>query len=403
MIGAELEQPVDAWAAMKPARDPHEGWSEAETTAFTAEVREVVDTVLRPAFERYKVFLETEILPNGRSADQVGLMHLPGGAECYEGIVRSYTTLPTASSAERHEKGLEQIESVHAEFRVLGKAVFGTDDLAEIFDHLRTDEALMFDTSEEVHAKAENALAAAKAVMGDWFGRVPIADCIVEPIPAFEAKYTTIAYYMRPMEDAGRPGTYYVNTYAPETRPRHEAEVLAYHEAIPGHHLQIAISQELPALPAFRMHGGATAFVEGWGLYTERLSDEMGLYTSDTDRLGMLSFDAWRAARLVVDTGIHAKGWSREQALEYFEKNTPLALNNIDNEVDRYITTPGQALAYKTGQLFIRDLRARAEAELGESFDIKAFHDVVLGGGAVTLPVLEAAVNAWIEDSKPQP
>ena len=171
------------------------------------------------------------------------------------------------------------------------------------------------------------------------------------PIPDHEAPYTTIAYYSPPHADGTKPGEYYINTYAPTTRPRHEAEVLAFHEAIPGHHLQIAIAQELPELPAFRKYMGQTAFVEGWALYTERLSEEMGLYTADTDRLGMLSFDAWRAARLVVDTGIHHKGWSREEAETFMKENTPLAENNIRNEVDRYITTPGQALAYKTGQI----------------------------------------------------
>jgi uncharacterized protein (DUF885 family) len=217
----------------------------------------------------------------------------------------------------------------------------------------------------------------------------------VRRVPDYEAPFTTIAYY-RPLVPGEQPGYYYVNTYAPETRPRFEAEVLAFHESIPGHHLQIAIAQELPELPAFRKNLGTTAFVEGWALYTERLADETGLYSGDLDRLGLLSFDSWRAARLVVDTGIHAKKWDRARAERFMHDNTPLADNNIANEVDRYITWPGQALAYKTGQLEILHLREEAEAALGPRFSLPAFHDVVLGGGAVTLPVLQRRVRAWV-------
>jgi uncharacterized protein (DUF885 family) len=226
---------------------------------------------------------------------------------------------------------------------------------------------------------------------------LPRTPCEVDDIPAYLAPYTTVAYYQQPHPDGSRPGTYFVNVYEPHTRPRHEAEVLAFHESVPGHHLQIAIAMERGELPAFRRYDGATVFVEGWALYTERLADEMGLYSGDTDRLGMLSFDSWRAARLVVDTGIHDMGWSREQAEAFLLENTPLAENNVVNEVDRYITTPGQALAYKTGQLEIRRLRAKAEAALGPSFSLPQFHAVVLGGGAVSMPVLRERVDAWIE------
>jgi uncharacterized protein (DUF885 family) len=211
-----------------------------------------------------------------------------------------------------------------------------------------------------------------------------------------EAPQSTIAYYRRPASDGSRPGYYMINTYKPETRPRYEAEALAFHEAIPGHHLQIAISQELKGLPEFRKHQGVTAFVEGWALYTERLSDEMGLYSGDIDRIGMLSYDAWRACRLVVDTGIHAEGWSRERAIEYMFDNSVLARNNIENEVDRYIAWPAQALAYKCGQLEILALRDQAKQKLGERFDIRRFHDAVLRNGAVALPVLRQQIEAWI-------
>jgi len=234
----------------------------------------------------------------------------------------------------------------------------------------------------------------------------PKGRCEVKVMGMHEAPYSTIAYYRGPSADGKRPGYYMVNTYLPETRPRYQAEALAFHESVPGHHLQIAVANELRGLPEFRKHQGVTAYVEGWALYTERLADEMGLYSSDTDRLGMLSFDAWRACRLVVDTGLHAKGWTRQQAIDYMTENSLLAPNNIVNEVDRYITTPGQALAYKLGQLEILKLRDEAKHRLGQRFDIKAFHDAVLGNGAVALPVLREQIEAYIaaaEGSKASP
>jgi uncharacterized protein (DUF885 family) len=211
---------------------------------------------------------------------------------------------------------------------------------------------------------------------------------------AHEEQHATIAYYRQPPQDGSRPGRYYINTYAPTTRPRYEAEALAFHESVPGHHLQIAIGQELEQLPSFRRHGETTAFVEGWGLYSERLADEMGLYSGDLDRIGMLSYDAWRASRLVVDTGMHALGWSRTAAIDFMAAHSALALNNIANEVDRYIGWPGQALAYKMGQLEIRRLRADAQAALGASFDTRRFHDAVLGHGALPLGILRASVES---------
>jgi uncharacterized protein (DUF885 family) len=226
---------------------------------------------------------------------------------------------------------------------------------------------------------------------------LPRTDCVMREIPEYEAPYSTIAYYRQPHYDGTKPGEYFVNTYRPESRPRYELEALTWHESIPGHHLQIALAQELGALPAFRRLDGSTAFVEGWALYTESLADEMGLYSSDLDRLGRISYDAWRACRLVVDTGIHALGWTRAQAEAYMREHTALTPINISNEVDRYIGWPGQALAYKVGQLEIQRLRRDAEARLGTRFDLPAFHAIVLGAGAVTLPVLADRVTAWIE------
>jgi uncharacterized protein (DUF885 family) len=249
-----------------------------------------------------------------------------------------------------------------------------------------------------VEAKAREALARSKAAIPKWFHILPKADCQVKVMGMHEAPNSTVAYYRQPAIDGSRPGYYMINTYKPETRPRYEAEALAFHESIPGHHLQIAIAQELVGLPDFRKHQGVTAYVEGWGLYSERLADEMGLYSSDLDRIGMLSYDAWRACRLVVDTGMHAMGWSRQQAIDYMTANTVLAENNIENEVDRYLTWPGQALAYKVGQLEILKLREEAKQRLGARFDIRQFHDVVLRNGAVALPVLDQQVHSWIEE-----
>ena len=275
------------------------------------------------------------------------------------------------SPEELHQLGLEQVARFRKELAELGGKVLGTGDIVEIQRRLRGDAAMHFATAEEVEAKAREALARAKAAMPNWFATLPKADCAVKVMGMHEAPHSTIAYYRQPAMDGSRPGQYMINTYKPETRPRYEAEALAFHESIPGHHLQIAIAQELTGVPEFRKHLGVTAFFEGWGLYSERLAEDMGLYSSDLDRIGMLSYDAWRACRLVVDTGMHALGWSRQQAIDYMVENTVLAENNIVNEVDRYLTWPGQALAYKVGQLEILALREEARKRLGERFDIK--------------------------------
>jgi uncharacterized protein (DUF885 family) len=372
----EVGKPSGEWAAVTQVPEAHR--SEAET---------IVDEVLRPALARYANMLENEILPHAREGDRVGISSLPGGDQAYAALIRQFTTLPL-TAGEIHRIGLDELEKIHGEFSVLGEKALGTGDRAAIFERLRSDPDLFFETSEQVEARAQSALDAARAAMSGWFGRLPRAGCVVKRIPDHEAPYTTVAYYRPGPPDSSQPGEYRINVYAPETRPRHEAEVLAFHEAIPGHHLQIAIAQELPELPAFRRHGGWTSYVEGWALYIERLADEMGLYTGDLDRLGMLSFDAWRASRLVVDTGIHTMNWSAERAIAFMEENTPLARNNIDNEVDRYVSWPGQALSYKIGQIEMWRLRREAEAAAGDAFDIKRFHDAVLEAGALPLRIL---------------
>jgi len=389
-----LATPVESWALAKPGRAEHPAFAEAERKALADGIAGAVSTGIRPAFERYRALLRAEILPRARDDEHVGLMHVPGGLACYQRLIKVHTSLEL-SADEIHRIGLEENARIRAEMVELGKRLFGTSDLASVQQRLRTDKAMFFSTRDEVENKAKETLARADAAMPRWFGHLPKTPCVVKRIEAYEEKDTTTAYYRQPAVDGSRPGTYYINTYAPETRPRYEAEVLALHESIPGHHTQIAIAQEMTGLPEFRKHVGVTAYVEGWALYTERLGREMGLYSGDLDRMGMLSFDAWRASRLVVDTGMHVKGWSRQQAVKYMLDNTVLDENNIAVEVDRYIGWPGQALAYKLGQREILALRREAEQRLGKAFDIRAFHDFVLAEGAVSLAVLRSELGRW--------
>ncbi len=396
MVRALLAKPVAEWAMAKPAKTPGQDWPKADQQRFSKALMHTLSNDMKPALQRYLAFLESEILPNARDEAHSGLGALPFGKACYQARVEHFTTL-TKTADEHHDIGLSEIKRINQQMAELGKKLFGASNLAETLVKLRTDKALYFDSAEELESKAAAALAKAKAAMPQWFGILPKAKCVVQRIPDYEAPFTTIAYYRQPAPDGSKPGEYFINVYEPQTRPRYELEALSFHEAIPGHHLQIAIAQERPAMPAFLRHIGMTAFVEGWALYTEQLADEMGLYTADLDRMGMLSYEAWRASRLVVDTGLHAMGWSRERAKAFMLAHTALAANNIDNEVDRYIVWPGQALAYKTGQMEIWKLRREAETELGKAFDIKAFHAVVLEQGAVSLPILRNRVEAWVK------
>ena len=389
-----LEEPPERWKLAAPAEEAHDDWSAHDLHTFRASLLEAVSEVAVPAFRRYRDTIARDVAPLARPDDRPGLIHVPGGAEAYRELIKVHTTLDLEPEA-IHATGLAEIERIDAEFVELGGRVLGTKDLAGTLAALRDDPRLRFDNADEVFETAQRSLARAQAAMTDWFGRIPGAACVVVPVPTHSQEHQTIAYYSWPAMDGSRPGRYYINLHAPETRPRYEAEALAFHEAVPGHHLQIAIAQELPGLPAFQRALGSTAFAEGWGLYTERLSDEMGLYSGDMDRFGILSYDAWRAGRLVVDTGMHALGWTRGQAIDFLQAHTALGGNNIENEVDRYIVMPGQALAYKIGQLEILRLRDEAQRRLGARFDIKAFHDTVLGSGAVSLPVLRDLVGAW--------
>jgi len=387
-----LARPTEAWPLVSPLERQPAGWPDAEWRTFAGELSAVVEEEIRPAFTRYRAFLADVALPRARDEAHVGICHLPGGLERYAALIGAHTT--TGFTAEElHGVGRAEVARIDGEIAALGARVLGTDSLAETLVALREDPSVHFSSAAEILETAQRSLARAQEAIPRWFGRLPRARCEVVRMLPHEERHTTIAYYRDPARDGTRPGRYYVNTSAPETRPRYEAEALAFHEAVPGHHLQVAIAQELDRLPAFRRHGETTAYVEGWGLYTERLADEMGLYSADLDRIGMLSFDAWRACRLVVDTGMHALAWTRQQAIDYMESHSALAPNNIANEVDRYIGWPGQALAYKVGQLEILSLRRDAQAAMGSGFDIRRFHDAVLGHGPLPLDALAEVVQ----------
>jgi uncharacterized protein (DUF885 family) len=371
-----------------------EGWD--GEPAWRAELGEAVGQDLRPAFERYRAVLADELAPVARSDEQPGLCWLSDGDDLYRQLIRLHTGLDLTPE-ELHAIGLhEATEELPAQYRELGRRAFGTDDLAEIFAHLLDDPGLRYRDGDEIIADARRCLDDATAAMGDWFGIVPQAPCVLTPIPDYLAADAPAAYYTPPAPDGSRPGEYHVNLHQPTERGRAETASIAFHEAIPGHHLQLAIASEQTDLPAFRrLSWGHTAFVEGWALYTERLAEEMGLYRTDVDRLGMLASDSWRACRLVVDTGLHALRWTRQQAIDFMVANAPVSRDEIVTEVDRYIGMPGQALAYKVGQREILRLRASAEDRLGERFSLPAFHDVVLSAATVSLAVLAERVDAW--------
>lgn len=366
------------------------------TDSWRAELRAAVEGELRPAFARYRTALADELLPVARPDDQPGLCWLADGDDLYRQLIRLHTGLDLTPE-ELHEIGMQEATvELPAQYRVLGRRAFGTDDLAEIFDHLLNDQDLRYADGDEIIADARRCLDEATAAMGDWFGIVPQAPCVLTPIPDYLAADAPAAYYTPPAPDGSRPGEYHVNLHQPTERGRAETASIAFHEAIPGHHLQLAIASEQTDLPAFRrLSWGHTAYVEGWALYTERLAEEMNLYRTDIDRLGMLASDSWRACRLVVDTGLHAMRWTRQQAIDFMVANAPVSYDEIVTEVDRYIGMPGQALAYKVGQREILRLRAEAEARLGADFSLPGFHDVVLSAATVSLAVLAERVEAW--------
>jgi uncharacterized protein (DUF885 family) len=390
---------MDAYLASPADQDPFmrirtPGLASETIEAWKGRMAEQVEAVVRPAMQRYRDMVAAEVLPAARPQEKSGICWLPDGEEVYARAVGRFTSLDLTPQ-EIHQIGLDEIETLEDEYRELGTRVLGTDDLAGIYDRLRNDPELRFGSPEEIKAHAEAALDRANAASPDWFGRLPEAPCILMEVPEVGAEDAPLAYYLPPAADGSRPGIFFINTTAPTTRTRYESEALSFHEGVPGHHFQLTIAQELEGQPMFRRNGLVTVYVEGWGLYTERLALEMGLYSGDIDRFGILSFDSWRAGRLIVDTGMHALGWSRQQAIDYLADNSPQAPNNIENEVDRYIGWPGQALAYKIGQREIFRLRREAEQTMGGHFDIKGFHDTVLSAGPVPLDLLGDLVREW--------
>ena len=379
-----LGMPLERDPLLRPAPGP-----QVDADRWRAQARELVETVVRPGIVRYRAVLADQLLPVGRPDGQVGVCHLPGGTEGYRAQVRAHTTTELTPD-EIHQTGLGLVSQLREEFAERGGQVLGTGDVPEVLRRLRSDPQLRFAGSAEIVATVDDALRRAEEALPDWFRSYDIAPCVVREMDPVEAENSVLGYYQPPAADGSRPGAHVVNTHRPQLRPRFEYETLAFHESVPGHHLQFAIGQSLTGLPAFRRFAYVTAYGEGWGLYTERLCDEMGLYTSELSKLGMVSFDAWRACRLVVDTGMHHLGWSRERAIAYLHENTALSETNIANEVDRYIAAPGQALAYMIGRLRIRQVRDRMRAAQGAGFDYREFHHRVLGQGSVPLDVLDA-------------
>jgi len=359
--------------------------------------KEAISEKVLPAYAQFSEFFNEKYLPACRKEPGVGVSD--AGKAYYRYVAEHYTTTKL-SPEEIHQIGLDEVARIRQEMKAVMEEVNFSGTLHEFFEHLRTDPQFYYDTPEELMTAY---LATSKRLdpeLVKLFGHLPRTPYGVRAIPDEIAPDTTTAYYMPLAADGSRAGYYYVNLYKPESRPKWEIEVLSVHEAVPGHHLQIAIATEQEDLPPFRRAMGVGAYVEGWGLYSERLGYAMGLYTDPYSKFGQLTYDMWRSVRLVVDTGIHYFGWSREKAINYFIDNAPKSKLDIVNEIDRYIGWPGQALGYKIGQLKILELRAKAESELGEEFDVRAFHDHLLATGAVPLEVMERRMLAWIERQK---
>jgi uncharacterized protein (DUF885 family) len=359
------------------------------TEAGTKAIRDEVV----PAYRSFLEFMTKEYMPGAR--ETVGAGALPGGKEYYEYLVRHFTTVDRTPE-EIHALGLEEVRRIHAEMEeVIRKAGF-TGSFADFLKFLRTDPRFYAKTPDELLKQASWIAKRIDGKLPAFFGRLPRLPYGVEPVPAEIAPKYTGGRYVPAPPGGKKAGTYWVNTYALQNRPLYVLQSLTLHEAVPGHHLQGSLSAELADLPAFRRFLYVNAFGEGWGLYCERLGLEMGLYTDPYSNFGRLTYEMWRACRLVVDTGLHAKGWTRQQAIDYLASNTALSLHECTTETDRYISWPGQALAYKMGELKIRELRKKAEDALGPRFDIREFHDRILGAGTVTLPILEARIDAYI-------
>jgi uncharacterized protein (DUF885 family) len=381
-----LASPIDSSPLSAPARRD-------STPAFRqAYIAELQDRLL-PALRAFRAYLATEYLPHSREG--IGVSANPSGAACYQASVRRFTTL-SLTPEEIYRAGEQRLALVEGEMRALASRTFGTDDLAAVRRRLREDTAFTFRSREEIVQRSREVVARARAALPRWFGHVPAADVSVVEHPEFRQRTGAAPSYTPPADDGSRGGIFYITTYAPEHISRATLEIVAFHEAIPGHHLQNALALERPGAHPVTRFFGFSGFSEGWALYTERLADEMGLYSGDLERMGMLDAEAWRAARLVLDVGIHTRGWTREQAVDYLTEHSTISPSLTQGEVDRYISWPGQASSYMLGNLTILSLRRDAEERLGPRFDIRAFHDQVLGNGSITLPMLREQVERWL-------
>lgn len=361
--------------------------------ALQARARALIADRIVPAYRRFEAFFRSRYLPACR--DSVGIWDTPDGLAYYQNRIEHHTST-TLTAAEIHAIGLAEVARLHGEMQQVMDQLGFQGSKAEFFAKLRSDPQFYYDTPEALFAAYVMAAKRIEPELPRLFGKLPRSPYGVRAIPATSAPNTTAAYYSGPSVDGTRAGYYYVNLYRPEMRPRYEIEVLTAHEAVPGHHLQIALAQEQQDLPKFRRFADINAYVEGWALYAERLGYELGLYQDPYARFGQLTYDMWRAVRLVVDTGLHAMRWTRAQAIDYFRANAAKTEVDIVNEIDRYIGWPGQALSYKIGQLRMLALRAKAEAALGPRFDVRGYHDLILAGGALPLDMLEARLDQWI-------
>jgi uncharacterized protein (DUF885 family) len=391
-IGAMLEKDLEDHPYFKIFKNVGDVASSEDALALQNEVKEYIRNVLNPTYQELYDFLVNEYLPESR--DTIGISDVPNGKDWYEYLARYHTTT-NLTPDEIHEIGLREVAKIRAEMEDIIEQVGWEGDFNSFLQYLRTDPRFYYETGEELLQAYRAMSKEIDAYMPTLFNKLPRAPYGVIPIPMESAPFTTTAYYNAPSK--GRPGYYYANLYMPEVRPKYEIPVLSVHEAVPGHHHQISLAQEMENVPNFRKYLSITAFVEGWGLYSEQLGESMGIYDDPYDKFGQLTYDMWRAVRLVVDTGMHYKNWSREDAVNLFLENTAKTEQDINNEVDRYIAWPGQALAYKIGQLKIMELRDKSKEALGDDFDIKDFHDHILSFGSIPLNILEEKVDEFIE------
>ena len=375
--------------------------SDSQISEWKKKAKKIIESNIRPTVLTYMEQLKLEHLPNGRPDEKSGIMWIEGGEETYLRALRKYTGYKNITVEEVHQVGLSEIDRLKKEFFEIGEGVFpGVITPEEVLHKMQTDPSMRYESKEQMLQLAVDTIERAYKPLGEWFTVFPKSPCKVLPVPAASEQHAPPAYYYPPLPDGSRDGTYFLNTYKAETKSIFEAESVAFHEAIPGHHLDRTIAVELQDVPDFQKYVASTAFVEGWGLYSEQLANEMGLYSNDVQQLGRLGNDAWRACRLVLDTGMHGMGWSRDKAIEFFKANSPIEEINSEIETDRYIAWPGQACSYKMGQLKIEELRRKAEKELGDKFDIRYFHDEVLCDGGITLPILENKIDTFIAKHK---